>query len=263
MLSFWRSLTIFHKYFLCVFFSIEILFFVTIPILQDIRIFTLFSIIGFVSAISSILISIFQARAQSLYYGFFLLLALCFIAIGIKYSYYGQVILNLVFFIPLIIIGYFRWYNCIKFKEKGNLNFSNSLFLKVDVRRLNLKSWIILCMVFGIIFAVYFLVIFNISIIFKYLFGVSIPNDQRPFLDSLVSVFYITGLILSNNRYVEQWIFWLIGDVLGCLLFLSPIFKGSSINAFEVSIVVVYIRAFIGSSYGFYLWKKDFKALKV
>ncbi len=75
----------------------------------------------------------------------------------------------------------------------------------------------------------------------------SMTNQQLAYLDAFVSVFAVIATILSTKSILENWIYWLIVNLLSIILF--------SAQGLQITTVLYFIYLF-GSIFGYYNWKK-------
>lgn len=73
----------------------------------------------------------------------------------------------------------------------------------------------------------------------------SITSQDLPYLDSTISVFSILATILATRSILENWIYWIICNLLAIILF--------SIQGLQVT-TFLYAIYFIGSILGYYNW---------
>lgn len=75
----------------------------------------------------------------------------------------------------------------------------------------------------------------------------SITNQQLAYLDAFVSVFAVIATILSTKSILENWIYWLIVNLLSIILF--------SAQSLQIT-TFLYLIYMFGSIFGYYNWKK-------
>jgi nicotinamide mononucleotide transporter len=72
-------------------------------------------------------------------------------------------------------------------------------------------------------------------------------DSWTAYVDTLTTGIFFVGMWLMAKKKVENWIFWIIGDIISVPLYL---FKGLVFSAFQ------YIVFTIIAYYGFLAWKK-------
>ena len=148
------------------------------------------NIIGIVSSISGILCVILTGKGKLSSYLFGMINTILYSIIAFNAKYYGEFMLNVFYYIPMNIVGFILW--------SRNMNSENQEVIKT---KLNNKYKII-------IFALSFISIFIYGFILKKLGG------SFPFVDSASTVFAITAQILCVKRCTEQWIMWILVNIL-------------------------------------------------
>lgn len=139
---------------------------------------------------------------------------------------YADVILQ-VFYLFLTLYGWYNWLY-------GGVN---KTVLKVS--RISKKLFLI-TFIFG-----------NIAVVIAgYLFS-KYTDAALPYWDSTVAVWGIIGTFVQARKYIENWIIWIITDLLG-----TGIYFYKELYAFTALFFVFTILAI----YGYYQWKKDLQA---
>ena len=93
------------------------------------------------------------------------------------------------------------------------------------------------------------LVIFISSIIFIYLVYIYFDkwNSITAYIDNLTTAIFFVGMWLMAKRKIENWIFWIIGDVISVPLYY---YKGLTFTSLQYLIFTFIAIA------GYYSWKK-------
>lgn len=171
--------------------SIEIIWIIiACSIILSLSIYWKENIIGIVSSISGILCVILTGKGKLSSYIFGMINTILYSIIAFSAKYYGEFMLNVFYYIPMNIVGFVLW--------SRNMNNENKEVIKT---KLNNKYKII-------IFALSFISIFIYGFILKKLVG------SLPFVDSASTVFAITAQILCVKRCTEQWIMWILVNIL-------------------------------------------------
>ena len=143
-------------------------------------------------------------------------------------QFYGSTAINLLFYAPCAIIGFYSW---------GKHSRKNR---EVIARK------------FTPLQAMMAIIIFVVSTITLNLILESI-GGQSTILDSSANVLVIFASLLVVLRYREQWIFWLITDILQLLMWAAT-------N--DPTILVLRIFYPLSSIYGYINWRKLVKKTK-
>ena len=146
--------------------------------------------------------------------------------------FYSQIYLQAILQIFYIAMTLYGWYNWIHGGE-------NSSELKIS--RLKGKESLI-----------YFITWLIFSLIFGYLFN-RYTQDPLPWLDSLTSVCGIITTYLMAKKILENWIIWIVNDIIVVgICFYQKLYISS----------VLYIIFIILAIYGFIEWRKELIKIK-
>ena len=72
-------------------------------------------------------------------------------------------------------------------------------------------------------------------------------NDWTAYVDTLTTAVFFVGMWLMARRKIENWIFWIVGDVISVPLYL---YKGLAFTSFQ------YLIFTLIAIYGYLAWKK-------
>ncbi|MEI7718358.1 MAG: nicotinamide riboside transporter PnuC [archaeon] len=188
------------------------------------------SITGLVASISGMLCVVLTAkgRISSFYWGLINIFAYSWVAY--QSAYWGEVQLNMLFFLPMTFVGIYYW-NRNQRKDKRQAD--------IKVRSLTATEkfgWILLSAIAIVIYG-FFL---------KYL------NGTLPFMDATTTILSIVATIMLNKRLTDQWLYWITVDVVTIIMW-TYIFitKGT-----DVSMLVMWSAFLVNAVYGYYNWIK-------
>lgn len=142
---------------------------------------------------------------------------------------WGNLLLYLGYYLPMQILGYFRW--------NKNLQKSKKEIVKI---RLPKKEFFLLILILLCISTGVYYVLLNL-------------NDTNPLLDSITTVFSIGGMYLTVRRAIEQWIFWMIVNTLSLAMWVNVALNGARVYS---TIVMWAVYLFL-AIYFFKEWKKE------
>ncbi len=187
--------------------------------------------VALVSAICGISYSILAGKGKISCYFIGLCGTLCYSYISFKNSLYGNLFLYLLYYLPMQVLGIFKWRKHLK-KETQEI---------AKTKLSNVERILYFCGAIVFSLLVYF--------ILKY-FG-----DQSPAIDSITSVFSVIGLILTVKRCIEQWYIWFVVNGLSVVMWVKAYINGS--NCFAT--ILMWGIYFVLSIYFLYTWKKELK----
>lgn len=141
---------------------------------------------------------------------------------------FGEVLLNLLFYVPTGIFGYFMWQ-----KHQQNqkvlarkLSFLN--FLKI------LGSLIVAILILGFILSQF-------------------EKQNDPFLDATTNAVGICATFLMMYRYAEQWIFYIL---LNCITISLWVLQYINESAAADTMIFMWMLFLVNSIYGYFKWIK-------
>lgn len=148
-----------------------------------------------------------------------------------KARYWGEVMLNLIYYVPMNFVGLYLW--------SKNMNKDTD---EVSKERLSLKGSIIAysCVVLGTV---------------GYGFVLKLLNGTLPFIDSMSTVFSVFAQFLCVKRCMEQWVLWIIVDVVTVGMWIYAFINGTGDMATVLMWSIYLINAFIM----LFKWMKDTK----
>lgn len=189
------------------------------------------SLIAFFSAIFGILYTAFAGKGKISCYLFGLGGSGLYAYLSLKNALYGNLLLYLCYYIPMQILGIFRW--------RKHLNSSNEIYKKsVNNKKLfyslSIMSCVIVCIILGYM------------------------NDSHPIYDGITTAFSVVGMYLTVRRCIEQWVVWGIVNSLSAIMWLKVLLSGQKVY----STVLMWTAYFIFSIYFYFQWKKEFKTEK-
>ena len=160
-------------------------------------------------------------KKSQYYWGFVNIIA--YIIIALINKYYGEVMLNALYYLPTQFIGLYVWgkhYNKPADQVEG---------LRMDGKHIVIWS---ICSVAGI---------------FVYKLILDTLGGNATLLDSMSSVFSIVANILMVMRYREQWALWIIVDVVTVVMW---------IIAGDFLMTIMWAIYLINAVYGWIMWTK-------
>jgi nicotinamide mononucleotide transporter len=190
--------------------------------------------LGFVSSITGILTVVFAAKGKIATFYFGLIQAGTYAYIAYGYGLYGEAMLNAFFYFPTQIIGLILWMRHKK-NQTTAVNGEDIYAKRLTKKQLLIFSPIVLAAVLG-----YAVILETI-------------NAQQVRLDSIAVVLSIAAQILLLLRYAEQWIMWIVVNVLTIALwFFTLVQSGGN----DWAIFAMWVAFLVNSVYGYINWRK-------
>lgn len=160
-------------------------------------------------------------KKSQYYWGFVNIIA--YIVIAFINRYYGEVMLNALYYLPTQFIGLYVWgkhYNQTADQVEG---------LRMDLKRIALWT---LCSVAGV---------------FVYKLVLDALGGNATLLDSMSTVFSLVANVLMVLRYREQWTLWIVVDVVTVIMW---------IIAGDLLMTVMWAIYLMNAVYGLIMWTK-------
>ena len=183
------------------------------------------SLIGIISGISGVISVVLCAKGKISFYYIGFIQTISYLFLAWDNRFYGEVIENM-FYLVTMVWGIFIWQKSLTKTSDGST--------QVIVKRFTVSQWIL--SIIGTTVA---------TIIMGYWLN-SISSSQ-PYTDAATNIFAIFAQLLMIKRYKEQWIWWLLIDVLCIKMWFV---------AGNWSMVAMYIAWTVNCIYGWYNWSK-------
>ena len=185
-------------------------------------------IMGSVASITGLLCVVLVAKGNIWNYLFGLVNVSLYAYISFEATAYGDAALNALYYLPMQFIGYFAW------KRRGTQG------TQVKARRLSSQNRILvaeLCLV-GILAG---------ALILKYY------GDAQPFKDSTTTVLSIAAQALMALAFMEQWVLWIITNVVSVVMWI--IFTVDGVPHAGV-MVIMWVFYLLNSINGLRIWNR-------
>lgn len=187
------------------------------------------TILGLVASLTGMITVVLVAKGRISNYYFGIVNVALYGFIAFQSQYYGEVMLNWIYYLPLQFIGLYIW---TKNQNREGID-------EVNVARLSKKRraiWATLS-VFGII---------GYGLFLKWL------NGNLPFFDSASTTLSVIAQYLMIRRVKEQWIVWIVIDVISIYMW-ADIYLSTGDS---LAILVMWTAYLVNALYGWYNWEK-------
>jgi len=193
--------------------------------------------IGFVAAITGMLCVILTAKGKisNYYIGIPNILAYSYIAW--QNHLFGEMQLNMFYYLPMSILGIILWKRHINKKKTKD---------DVIVRLISNKERILWSII--IIIAT-----------FAYGYYLNTINAAMPYINSFTVVLSIIGMALTVKRAVEEWVVWIVVDAVTIVMWISVYLKTGN----DISILVMWLAFLTNAVYGLVNWIRLHKEVKL
>lgn len=194
------------------------------------------SLFGFTVFITGVLCVVLAAKGNLVSYVFGMYNTVGYAYLAYINGLFGEVMLNLLFFVPMNVIGFYMWKN--NRQENG----------KLIMRQMNLKGLLLVgavcvisCLLLG--------------------YGLSfIPGQNSPYIDATTTVLSVVATFLMVRRFKEQWMVYIVLNLFTVLLWAIRTLEGSGEG---LLMIVMWSAYLVNAGYGYYIWNKGAKEVAV
>ena len=187
------------------------------------------NLIAVISAFCGILYTIIAGKGKISCYFFGLSGSWCYVWLSLTNALWGNMLLYLCYYIPMQILGIFKW--------KKHLKTDTKEIIKISLSKKDRIKLIILGILGSIITS---LILF-------------FCQDKSPIADGITTFLSVLGMYLTVRRAIEQWFIWMIVNGISVVMWLNLVLHGAK----TYSTVIMWGVYFILAVYFYFEWKKD------
>lgn len=191
------------------------------------------TLLGTVASLSGIICVVLVAKGKISSFYFGIINAATYGAVAYSYQLYGESDLNFFVYLPLQFIGLYLWYKNRKSSDAVNGE-------DIVAKRLKPKQWA-------------YLILFIALVYFLYAELLQVRGSQLAGLDSLAVVLSIVAQFLMMLRFAEQWLLWIIINVLTIALWTTVLIRT---GGQDFTVLAMWIAFLVNSVYGYINWLK-------
>lgn len=187
------------------------------------------SLMGIISSICGVFCVVLVGKGKISNYLFGVINVTLYAFIAFDAGYYGDTMLNLLYYLPMNVIGFFLWRKNIQ-SDTGEV-IKETLGKKNSIKLAGIS-------VFAVI---------GYSMFLKSLEG------NLPLVDSISTVFSVIAQFLCAMRMAEQWIFWIVVNVVSVAMWVIAFMDGSD----SVATLLMWCVYLINAVIMWIAWKRD------
>ena len=194
-------------------------------------------IVGSVAGVAGVLCVVLVAKGSIWNYLFGIVNVSMYAYISYKASLYGDAVLNALYYVPMQFIGWWQW------RKRGALmseSQSDGEGVQVKARRFNMLQR-------AMLFAGCALAVIAVGFVLKHI------GDPQPFKDSTTTVLSIVAQALMALAFMEQWILWIITNVVSVVMWSICVARG---EAHASVMVIMWSFYLLNSLNGLRVWLK-------
>ncbi len=189
------------------------------------------SLFGFTVFITGVLCVVLTAKGKLTSYAFGMYNTFGYAYLAYINGLFGEVMLNLLFFVPMNVIGFYMW----------KKNFQSGKLSMRQMKHSGMLLTLAVCVAGSLILG----------------FGLSfIPGQNSPYIDAVTTVLSVVATILMVRRFKEQWLVYIVLNMFTVLLWVIRTLEGSGEG---LLMIVMWSAYLINAAYGYYNWNKGAK----
>ena len=194
-------------------------------------------VVGSVAGIAGVLCVVLVAKGNIWNYLFGIINVSMYAYISYKAALYGDAALNALYYVPMQFIGWWQWR---KRGEAMSQADADGRSMQVKARRFTWNQRILLALgcAVGVIAVGYVLKHFG---------------DPQPFKDSATTVLSIVAQALMALAFMEQWVLWIITNVISVIMWCICVARG---EAHAAVMVIMWAFYLLNSLNGLRVWLK-------
>lgn len=189
------------------------------------------TVIGIISATTGVACVVCTGKGKLSAYAFGLINVILYAYISYQAKYYGEVMLNVLYYLPMEFYGFYVW----------NKHMDSETH-EVKKRRMKAsgKLFMILAVALGTV---------------GYGYVLRSLGGALPFVDALSTVVSVVAMIVSVKMYMEQWILWIVVDVVSVVMWAVAFANGND----SIAALLMWI-VYLGNAVIMYFkWAKEAK----
>lgn len=177
-----------------------------------------FDLIGSLAGVTGLICVVLVAKGNILNYLFGVINVSLYAWISYKASLYGDAGLNAFYYLPMQFIGWYSWVGKRKHEES----------VTVKAKRMDSKERL-------------FLSLFSFISVALIAWILDIFEDPQPIKDASTTVLSVIAMFLMVRRYMEQWLLWVVVNIISVVIWVIAFTRGESHSALMVIMWLFYL----------------------
>ncbi len=187
--------------------------------------------LGIAASISGVICVILCGMGKVSNYLFGTVNVILYAIVAWKAKYYGDVMLNLLYYLPTNILGWVVWKKHID--KESNAVYKRRMTIKQD----------------------FLLLVISAVGVWGYGFVLRRLGGNLPFVDSMSTVLSVIAQILMIKRFMEQWIIWIVVDVVSVIMWVVALFSEGA----SIAVLLMWSVYLLNAIIMFVKWLKESK----
>ena len=194
--------------------------------------------IGTLSAVTGVISVVLCAKGRVSNYVFGMVYVTAYAYVAFQNKLYGEVMMNLLYYVPMNVIGFITWTKLAK--KKAESAQTGDVSKDVETRHMSSKQrWMTFVIAVVVILAYWQLL--------KFMGG------NLALIDSCSTIVSIIAMYLQVMRFTESWIMWIFTNLISIVLWLTAMLTQDSNN---ITMLLMWSAYLVNSTYGYINWKK-------
>lgn len=182
----------------------------------------LYTLLSSIAGITGVVCVVLVAKGKISNYYWGIANVVAYAAIAWQVPYWGEVMLNMLYYLPMQFVGIYFWKRKLN-KAEGTVQSKVMTLPQLALMTVSVAA-----------------VIYGYSLFLAYLGG------EQPLLDSMSTVISVVAMILMVARYAEQWLLWIVVNIVSVIIWLI---------AGDMIMVAMWGIYLINAIYGWLQWK--------
>lgn len=205
--------------------------FIATAVILGLSIYWKDSVVGIIAALTGVWCVVLTGKGKVSNFLFGIINVIFYAYISFQARFYGEVMLNLLYYLPCSVIGIFVW-NKHMDEDSGEVK-KNSLSVKGS-------------------FIVYPLTAIGVV---AYGFILKFLGGELPFVDSMSTVLSVVAQILCLKRFAEQWVMWIVVDMVSVGMWLYNYLNGGD----SIATMLMWAVYLLNAIFMYIKWRKEVK----
>lgn len=189
-----------------------------------------FDVIGSIAGITGVACVVLVAKGNILNYIFGVVNVSLYALVAFKAQLYGDAALNALYYLPMQFIGWYSWIG--KRQEETSVT--------VDARRLSAMQRVRL-------------LVLSLATVAITAYVLHLFKDPQPLKDAATTVLSVIAMFLMVRRFMEQWVLWVVVNVISVVMWVYALTSGESHSALMVIMWLFYLANSIN---GWVTWNR-------
>lgn len=189
-----------------------------------------FDVIGSIAGITGVACVVLVAKGNILNYFFGVINVSLYALVAFKAQLYGDAALNALYYLPMQFIGWYSWIG--KRQEETSVT--------VDARRLSAMQRVRL-------------LVLSLATVAITAYVLHLFKDPQPLKDAATTVLSVIAMFLMVRRFMEQWVLWVVVNVISVVMWVYALTSGESHSALMVIMWLFYLANSIN---GWVTWNR-------